>query len=228
MAFDTDVPIKSTETNNECITILSETNSTRPHVERYDPIIHAVPPNNQNDILVLTSGVVKDSGEMFFQRSSRPELWFIYLSITVLTILFLASSLSGLNSDWYRQIKRSTVNPYLIGILWVIATVLSYVTIFMLWEHATPNEIPIDFRLSVFFLIGSFLSLFWSAILFQGNNISLALGISMILFLYQFWLFIYIWSIKPNAAFFMIPIIIMYGYLVYSMLHLVTINNIVI
>lgn len=212
-------------------TIVSEIECTGPpygSVERYDPITHAVPPNNTSDVLVLTSGVVKESGEMFFQRSARTELWFIYISTTVLTILFLASSLSGVNSNWYKQIKKSNVNPYIIGTLWVIATVLSYTAIFMIWEHSKPNEIPLDFRLSVFFLIGSFMSLLWTTILFQGNNIALALWVSIIMFLYQFWLFIYIWLIKPRAALFMIPIIIMYGYLAYSMLHLLTINNIIV
>lgn len=197
-------------------------------IEKYDHVKHAVPPTAISDVLILTPDFLQDSSNMFFERFYRLELWFIYISITIVTILFLLSCLSGINSDWYHQINHSSVNPYIIGFLWVIATIISYIAIFMLWENTSPTHTPLDFRLSVLFLVGSFLSLLWSTVLFQANNIALATWISMLLFVFQFFLFTYIWFFKPVASFFMLPVIIMYGFLVYSMVHLLTINNIVI
>ena len=189
-------------------------------------ITHEDPVNPRTNVLVLTSGVVRDSADMFFQRAVRLDMWFIYISITVINILFLISSIFGVTSEWYKNINRSRVNPYIIGTLWIIATILSYGAIFMIWEHVKPNEVMKDMRISLLFLVGSFLSFLWTTVLFQGNNIVMAVWISSILFLYQFWLFIYVMSMNVKAALFMIPIVIMYGYLFYSMVHLASINNI--
>ncbi|CAH6420186.1 Hypothetical protein HVR_LOCUS1119 [uncultured virus] len=223
-------------------TIVSEikcTGSEHGKVERHDFTSTGVPPNNKSDILILTSGVVKESGQMFLQRAARADMWFIYISITVIDILVILSVIFGISSTWYKNIRKSGVNPWLIGALWIVATIFSYAAIFMLWvnidtrtasdavwEHANPEDIPLDLRLSIYFLIGSFLSLLWTTVLFQGNNIGLAVWIAALLFLYQFWLLIYIWIIKIQAAIFMIPLVIMYGYLFYATVHLASINKV--
>ena len=154
-------------------------------------------------------------------------MWFIYISIVILNILFLISSYSGIRSIWYQNINRSKINPFVIGLLWIIATILSYGSVFMLWENVTENTLSRDFMLSALFLISSFLSLFWSTTLFQDNNIKMAVLVAAVVFLYQFWLTIYIGSYNKLAALFMIPLLIMYGYLFYSMLHLSSINNVI-
>lgn len=212
-------------------TITSEVTCKEPRhgkVERHDFTRQGVPPNSQRDILILTDGVVTESAEMLFQRLSRREMWFIYICMTIIYILFIISVISGINSTWYRNLRRSNVNPWVVGVLWAFSTLLSYGAIFMIWEHVRPDEISLDMTLSVYFLIGVFISLLWATVFFQGNNIVFAAWIAAILFLYQFWLFTYIWTIRFWAAIFMIPIVIFYGYTLYAMIHLATLNNIII
>ncbi len=187
-----------------------------------------VPANNMDDVLILTSGVVRDSAEMFLQRASRRDMWFIYLTISIANIMTIASTISGINSNWYKSINKSNINPYVIGALWVIATALSYVSIFMIWNRVSMDTIPIDMTLSILYLIGSLLSVIWAVVFFQGNNIGIAVWMAAILFLFQFWLIFYVWNIKPIAAMFMIPIVVLYGYLFYSMIHVASINDIII
>lgn len=210
-------------------TVISEIQCTEPfrgNVQRHDFTKQGVPPNNKTDVLVLTSGVVKESGLMFFQRAGRVDMWFVYLAISLINILFIISALVGINSPWYKSLNKSGLHPLVAGALWIVATAFSYGAIFMIWEHVKEEDIPRDLTLSVYFLIGSFLSLLWSTVLFQGNNIALALWLVALLFLYQFWLFTYIWKIKPGAALFMIPLVIMYGYLFYNMIRLAILNHV--
>lgn len=213
------------------ITVTTETICTETHignVQHVDFTRDGVPPHQAQDILNIMPGIIKDSGEMLFERAVRADMWFIYIIITIINILVLLSALFGINSTWYKNLKRSKNNPWLIGSLWVIATILSYGAIFMLWEHVTPEAVAKDMQLSIYFMIGNFLSLLWSTVFFQGNNIALSVWIAALLFLYQFWLFIYIWILKIRAAMFMIPLIILYGYLFYAMIHIATLNNIIV
>jgi tryptophan-rich sensory protein len=185
-----------------------------------------IPPTTMNDILILTSGSVKESGQMLFQRIIMRELWLIYICITIVYILFIASVLSGLTSTWYQNLNKTGVNPYAIGAIWTISIILSYVTIFMIWEHTTSDTLVIDVEISVYFFIGTLLLLLWSTIFFQGNNLGLSVWMIVFLFMYHFWLLVYIWHMNYRAAIFMIPLIIIYGYLFYAMIHLAFINNI--
>lgn len=185
-----------------------------------------IPPTTMDDVLVLTSGVVRESGQMLFQRMVMWELWIIYTCVTIIYILFIASVLSGLNSTWYQQLNKTGVNPYAIGALWAISIILSYFAIFIIWTHVTAENIVIDVKISVYFLIGTLLLLLWATVFFQGNDIGLSIWIVVIIFMYHFWLLVYIWYINARAAIFMMPLIIIYGYLFYAMVHLAFINNI--
>lgn len=194
-------------------------------VRHYDAYTEGVPPNEMQDLLLITPGVVRDSADMFLQRARRNDLRFIYICITILNILFLISAIFGVTSNWYKNLKTDGVSPYLIGSLWLVAAILSYGAIFMLWEHMRPDEIKKDVQISVYFLIGTFLSVLWAGVFFQGNDLRWSLWIAAILFLYSFWLLIYIWIIKPTAGVFMLPLVVMYGYFFYSSVHVAFLNN---
>lgn len=197
-------------------------------LKHYDFRYHGIPPNTKEDILMLSKGVTRESAQMLLQRVAKLEMWFIYICITVIYVLFIISVVSGIKSEWYRNLNKTGVNPYVIGILWAVATGASYLSIFMIWEHISDEEISIDFVLSIYFLIGAFMSLLWTTILFQGNNIVLATWVSFFVFLYYFWLFNYIRSFRFVASLFIIPLVVIYGYFLYSMVHLSCLNNIII
>lgn len=109
------------------MTVTSEVTCYGPRhgvVERHDFTKQGVPPNEKRDILILTDGIVRDTGEMLFQRTARFDMWFVYISITIIYILFVVSVISGINSNWYKNIRKSNVNPWVIGILWAFSTLL--------------------------------------------------------------------------------------------------------
>lgn len=195
-------------------------------VEYVDFSKTAISPGDQIDILYLTSGSTKESGEMLFQRLGRPEMWLIYISIAILYILFIASAVMGINCDWYRNLDKGGVDAYTIGILLISATIFSYGAIFMIWEHITPEETSIDFAISVYFMIGALLGLLWVAVFFQGNNVSACIWLVALTFVYYFWLFLYIWKIRIIASLFLLPLIMLYGYIFYVMVHLESVNHI--
>lgn len=198
------------------------------HLEPYDHVKHAVPPVAITDAVVLTSGVVRDSADMFFQRVGRPDMWIVYAIILVVNLLIIASAVSGYLSDWYKNLTNTNVNPIVTGVLWLIASALSFVSIFMLWKHVQPDEIADDLIISTYFLIGGVLTLAWSAVFFQGNQIIAAMWLAGLTFLYYFWLMIHIWYIRVRAAIFLMPLVAMYGYLFYSMIHLAALNGIIV
>ena len=197
-------------------------------VERYDHFHHAVPPNDMSDLLILASGPIKEQADMFLQRAYRKDMWVMYGSIIILNVLFLIISIIGINSTWYKNLQKSAHNSFVLGIIWVIVAIMSYGAIFMLWKHIEPDEVSEDLKISALFLSGTFLSLLWVVVFFQGNNITMAVWIGVVLFLYYFWLLIYMWSTKASAAIFMLPLVILYGYFVYSMIHLASLNNVMI
>jgi tryptophan-rich sensory protein len=113
----------------------------------------------------------------------------------------------------------------LIGALWLVAAVMAYGSIFMLWEHVKPEEVSKDIRISIYFLIGTFLSVLWAGVFFQGHDLRWSLWLAAVLFLYSFWLLIYIWLMKPTAGIFMLPLVVMYGYFFYASVHVAFLNN---
>ncbi|CAH6420189.1 Hypothetical protein HVR_LOCUS1120 [uncultured virus] len=199
---------------------------TTPFTERYDPITHAVPPNSKDDILVLTTGIIQESGMQFLQRLRRWDFILIYSSIIIVSLLFITVAYFGSNSEWYVNLIKLPFNTWFIRFLWVVASLLSYVGLFILWQHVTSDEIARDLIVSIFFMISSFLSLSWAVAFYYAQNIGLAVWLSLVIFVYKFWLFVYIWYIKPLAAIFLIPILLMDIYLVYSTLHISSSNGV--
>lgn len=197
-------------------------------VEKYDPIRHAVPPNSIDDMLILAPNGFQDSWRMFVQRLRRIDFILVYSVIIIMSALFIVSSTIGLNTSWYQNLKKFDVNPWLIRSLWLVTTLLSYIGLFVLWEHVQPDEISKDLAVSVLYLLATFISFLWSVVFYQMENIQGAFWLAEVLLIYKFWLFIYMWYIKPIAALFLIPVIGMYAYLIFSVVHLAGLNNVVI
>lgn len=168
----------------------------------------------------------KISDSVWGQRLTRIDFLLIYAAIVIISILSITVSVVGSTTTWYRELKQGSINPWLIRVGWVIATLLSYVGLYLLWEDVRPNEVSRDLGITVLFMIGTFLSLGWASVFYYAKNVGLSLWLLGILFVYKFWLFMYIWYIKPVAAVFLIPILLMYIYLMYSVAHLAYLNNI--
>lgn len=162
-----------------------------------------------------------------FSTFTRLDFLFVYGVILIVSILFLLSFFFGTNTTFYQNlIKQNIISGWVIEVLWVIATILSYIGLFFLWDNKTPNQDIRNLRISVLFLIGNFLTLAWSVTFFQAENITFAAWIAAAVLIYNFWLFIYLYYINVIASLFLIPIILMYVYLLYFTIHIAFLNNI--
>src|SRR5438105_8637231 len=84
-------------------------------IEVYDPIKHAVPPNNLDDMFVLAPDSVQSSWHMFVQRIRRLDFIIVYSVIIVMSALYIISSTIGLYTTWYKSLKKLEINPWLIS-----------------------------------------------------------------------------------------------------------------
>lgn len=160
-----------------------------------------------------------------FARLIRIDFIVVYLSLIILGILLLVVVFYGSDSAWYQSLNKPDINPWIPRVGWVVATVLSYVTFFFIWQDVREYPIPRDLILSVLFVISSFLFLLWAVLFYYGQDLITSLWVAIALFIYNFWLFIYVWNISPVGAIFLIPNLILYGYLVYSSVDLASLNN---
>jgi tryptophan-rich sensory protein len=189
-------------------------------------ITHRDDTSLQNDFMILTSGPVRENIDLAFQRIMRKETWFIYCTLIILYVMIFLSVWYGVNSTWYQSLIRTNYNDWVVVGLVAAAIILSYFSFGFLWNHITPSNLANETTTSIFFIIGALLTLLWSITLFQGQNLNVALWMGAVNFLYHFWLMIYVWYLNPKASIFMIPAVIMYGYLFYLVLHVATSNNI--
>lgn len=172
----------------------------------------------------------KNSGifnpELTLMRIKRLDFIVVYSSLLILTILFLVIVYIGENTAWYRSLRQTNINPWLIRGLWVIGTISSYISFFFIWQNIQTHEIPKDLIVSVLYIVTDFLFVAWSIAFYYAESLSLSLWVAVIIFVYNLWLFIYVWNIRPLAALFLIPNMILYAYLMYSGIHLASLNHI--
>jgi len=144
----------------------------------------------------------------------------VYISIVIVAILSLVLSYIGSNTDWYQNLTKSPTDLWIIRMFWILATISLFISLMFLIHNYNSRLVPCFVLISMLLLLG------WITIFYYVQNIGLSLWLSLILLTYNFWLFIYVWSIDVLSAIFIIPTIIMYLYLTYSMTHLSYINNI--
>lgn len=155
------------------------------------------------------------------------EYIIVMIVLLLIYIPFFISYFYGTYSTWYENLKTDTENTWVIAGLWVIATIISYIGLYILWRNPTAETVARNLTIAVLFYIGNVILLAWSVIFYQFQNIAIATWITLILFIFEFWVFIYIWNIDRLAAIFLIPLVGMYLYFFYSMVHLASINDVV-
>lgn len=166
------------------------------------------------------------SPRLFFARIKRLDFLVVYSSLLILAILLLVVVFLGERTTWYRGIIQPNINPWITRGLWIIGTILSYVSFFFIWQDVEVHEVPRDLIVSVLFVVTGFLFLAWGVAYYYAEDIVLSLWVAIIIFIYNLWLTIYVWYIKPIAALFLIPNLILYIYLLYATIHTASLNNI--
>jgi len=157
---------------------------------------------------------------------TRFDYIFVFIITIAIYIPFFISYFYGTYSTWYANLTKSAINPWIPRILWIITTILSYIGLYILWICPTEETISCNLTISILYFIGSYIFVIWSVVFFQAQNIAGAVWLSIILFIYEFWLFMYIWYINKVAALFILPLVGMYLYFVYDTIHLASLNNV--
>lgn len=164
---------------------------------------------------------------------SYEEIYFnpVYILVIIITFLiyipFFLSYFFGIYSDWYASLRMTTGNDnWIPRILWVVTSLVSYIGLYILWRDPTEEIVRRNLIISVLYLIGNFILLLWSVVFLQFHDIALAVWISVVILLFQVFMFIYIWTINVIAAIFFIPLIAMYIYFVFDLVNLANLNNV--
>lgn len=156
--------------------------------------------------------------------------WEYIIIMAVLLLIYIPFFISyfyGTYSTFYENLKKDTDNTWVIAGLWIVATIISYIGLYILWRNPTPETTSRNLVIAVLFFIGNVILLAWSVIFYQFHNISTATWITLILFIFEFYIFLYVWNIDRLAAIFLIPLVGMYLYFFYSMVHLASINGVI-
>lgn len=162
----------------------------------------------------------------FYQRAQRADFWIVTTITVMVWILFFVIYFVGLYSDWYNQLKQPNINVWIPRVGWVIASGISYLGLYLLWRNVSQDRIPQLLAISVLYAVGAFIMIAWVLAFFYAQNIGLAAWIAAVLFIFQFWLFIFIWYINYVSALLTLPLVLMYLYLAYSMVNLASLNNV--
>lgn len=161
-----------------------------------------------------------------FTRLKRFDFITVYFTLIALAVLLLVVIFYGSSTTWYENLIKTSSTSWIVRGSWVVGTILSYVGFFWLWQDVRIHPIPRDFIVSTLFIISGFLFLGWVVALYYAQDIILSFWISIAIFVYNFWLFIYIWHLSYIAALFQLPLLALYIYLIYDTLTLASLNNI--
>lgn len=174
--------------------------------------------------------VVSSSSSLFSwgattARLVRYEYIIVYLALIVLAILLLLVVFYGESAPFYQSLVQPDISPWIARIGWIVATILSYVSFFFIYQDIRVYPVPRDFIVSILFVINGALFLAWAVAFYYGQSHMGAIWLAIVLFIFNYWIFIYVWNMSPIAALFLIPNLILYAYLLYGSIHLASINN---
>lgn len=178
------------------------------------------------NILLTNTNVVTENVDNLFQHRRRLEIMILYTGIAILFMLTIATVIFGVQTQWFSDFTHNELNPYIVLAVWIITVLISYIAIYILWKTPMQGDHINDMYFSIFILIGEFLTLFAAAVFFQAQNIRLAAFLAAMVFLYYFWLFVYCYNLKIKASFFIVPLVLMYAFLFYLVIHFACLNDI--
>lgn len=191
--------------------------------ESFDPYNRIVTSNVVQSYECLQGPCISESTG-YWDFLSRPEVIFFIVTNVIVLVLFLAVYIMGINSPAYLQLiqtEENMVTLWIARVGWIVATALSYLTYFFLRNES----INIMLKLYNFYLINNLIVLLWAITIYQAQNLVAGVWLTFILLAYNFWLFLYVWTINPFASIWLLPLIIMYSFLAFEILQLAEING---
>lgn len=162
--------------------------------------------------------------EYNFLPNTPESLLMLLMSIT-LTLLFIAAAYFGSKQSWYINLPvKSQDNVWILAGAWIFVSLISYGAFYLIRnadEQTTGKS-----RLLPLFLIVSYINLLWAIVFYLYQSFigtEILIGLIILINLY---IIIFLWSISIWAALTIVPLEILYIYLLYSIIHLGTVNNI--
>ena len=142
----------------------------------------------------------------------------VFIFVVIVAMLCLILFGFGITSEWYNHLNKENINSWIIFSALLVALLVSYLSILIL-PHTHDSIVCL-------FLIGTFLLLFWVLIFFHYRDIGVSIWVMFAVFVYFFCLSNYVWIISPLAAIPILPLLIMFLFLVYFMIYLADINKV--
>jgi len=174
-----------------------------------------------------TGGGIGAFWASFVQKLTHWDYIIVWGALLILSILLIVMVYIGSESTFYMNLVKQAINPWYIAGLWIFGTILSYIGFIFIWEDIN-DKTPQDLILSIYFVITDFIFIGWAAALYFAENIAFSYWMALFLFVFNFWLFLYIWRINIITAIFLIPNLVLYIYLIYSSLDLAYLNHVLI
>lgn len=161
----------------------------------------------------------------FFPRT--PDMGTVFLVYYTLTILFFITAYFAAKLPFYSDLsKKFPQNSWLIASLWIVASLISYAAFYLV--RGTDPHLFLIQRLWIWFLVTNYLNILWAVLFYLYQSFTAALILVFIIMLVYFYLMILLFPVNFWAALSLLPLFILYGYLLWSLLHLMGVNGIVI
>lgn len=156
-----------------------------------------------------------------------PDNLTMWITAITLTILFIVAAYFGSKLSWYQNLPvKSQDNVYILAAAWVIASLISFGALYIIGDE--DETIYGQSRLLPWYLVISFLNLLWVVIFYIYQSFATALVFILIIILINFYLILFLLYINIWAGLLLVPLEILYIYLIYSLINLASRNNIII
>ncbi len=156
-----------------------------------------------------------------------PDNLTLIISNLILVILFIVAAYFGARLKWYQDLpKKSSDNTYILAAAWIIASILSYVSFYLIKDE--DDSIYGYSRLIAWYALINFLNLLWVVIFYIYQSFIGAIVILLIISFLTFYIFLFFLAIHILAGVFILPLLILYVYLIYTLINLASRNAIII
>lgn len=155
---------------------------------------------------------------------TNPENIAMWITSFILTILFFVGAYYGARGAFFQSLPVKTQdNAFLIGGLWVIASLISYASFYLVRGY--DECIYGQSRLLPLFLIISYLNILWVVVFYIYGSFLFTVIILAIIVLVNLYIIVFLLQINIWAALSVVPLFFMYIYLLYTFINLGSLNG---
>ena len=164
--------------------------------------------------------VVRESTSLL---PTNPENIAMWITSFILTILFFVGAYYGARGAFFQSlVDTDDSNGWTLALLWFFASLLSYASFYLVRGY--DECIYGQSRLLPLFLIISYLNILWVVVFYIYGSFVITIIVISIIVLVNLYIIIFLFGINIYAALSVIPLFILYVYLLYTFIRS-AINN---